>query len=80
MITYAVTGTGRNEQTSLLFWEDAKVPYADFDYNDLVVEITGRGTAGVLIPLPAAAWSGLSLLCAVSLMKGMRRLRLQPRS
>lgn len=76
---YSVTGADVNSRKFVLFWEDAAAPYSDFDYNDLVVELGGaaggRGSSNVLIPLPAAAWSGLSLLGGVSLMAGCRRLR-----
>src|SRR5688500_7009928 len=64
----------------VLFWEDAGNPQHDFDYNDLVVEVAGsrvagRPTTNVLIPLPAAAWSGFSVPGGVSLMAAFRRIR-----
>jgi hypothetical protein len=82
LIAYSVTGDDMDRRSFLLFWEDAALPQGDFDYNDLVVEVAGGGAAAggratthVLIPLPAAAWSGLSVMGGVSLMAGLRKLR-----
>jgi len=73
---YAVSGRGdAGDQKFVLFWEDARAPYSDFDYNDLVVEVSARGASNVLIPLPAAAWSGLTVMGGVGLMAGLRKLR-----
>lgn len=72
LVTYSVSGSGVDGGTMLLFWEDATGRRADFDFNDLVVEITAEP---LLIPLPAAAWSGLSGLAALGLMAGYRRVR-----
>lgn len=59
----------------VLFWEDLSGKKADFDYNDLAVEI--KAVSPVLVPLPAAAWSGLSTLAAGALLTGYRRMRRQ---
>lgn len=82
LMTYVVTGQEDPRKTFLMFWEDAKAPYADFDYNDLVVELgsaggdsTGSAAVNVIIPLPAAVWSGLSVIGALAALAGLRRLR-----
>ena len=73
-------GDDADRRSFVLFWEDAENPQHDFDYNDLAVElagsrVAGRPTTNVLIPLPAAAWSGFSVLGGVSLMAAFRRIR-----
>jgi len=76
LVSYSVSGlTGApNTNTFLLFWEDAPNRRGDFDYNDLVVEVKAAGEA-LLIPLPAAAWSGLTGLLGLGLVSGLRKAR-----
>lgn len=66
MVTYRITGLG-SETTWLVFFEDKNVgdPEADFDYNDLVVEIRA-------VPTPMAAGMGAIGLAGVT---GIRRRR-----
>lgn len=54
MLTYEITGLASGIKTWLLFWEDKNVgdPQADWDYNDLVVEV-------VCVPVPGAALLGI---------------------
>lgn len=80
MITYAITGepgAKPNVQTWMLFWEDTPAPKSDFDYNDLVVEMkTDPPVAGggppVAVPLPRAAWMGLSGLLTLAVVGTLR--------
>ena len=74
LVSYRVSGTGAPGQTYLLFWEDAIGRGSDFDHNDLVVELKTAGGEALLIPLPSAAWTGLSGLGALALLRGTRRL------
>ena len=74
LVTYRVTGANVAPGTTLLFWEDSAGRQADFDYNDLVVEITASGEP-LLIPLPAAAWSGLSGLVGLGVLAGYKKVR-----
>src|SRR5207253_6215587 len=68
LVTYEIgglPGQPANVTTRVLFWEDLPAPSSDFDFNDFVVELKtdpplGAGTAPLLIPLPPAAWTGLS--------------------
>jgi MYXO-CTERM domain-containing protein len=66
MVTYRITGLG-GATTWLVFFEDKNMgdEEADFDYNDLVVEI-------VAVPTPMAAGMGLAGLAGVA---GVRRRR-----
>ena len=61
----------------LMFWEDAEGTNADFILTDSAdAAAATSGTRGdVFIPLPAAAWSALSVMGGVSLMAGLRRVR-----
>ena len=67
MVTYRITGLG-SETVWLVFFEDKNVgdEEADFDYNDLVVEIRA-------VPTPMAAGMGIAGLAGVA---GVRRRRL----
>jgi hypothetical protein len=58
MVTYSIRGLGGNQLTWLVMWEDKLPgePYADFDYNDLVVQITATA-----VPEPAAVSAMLGL-------------------
>jgi len=81
LVTYAITGvpgTPANVQTWMLFWEDLPAPSSDFDFNDFVVEMktdppATASTPPLLIPLPPAAWTGLSGLMGLGLVGGIRR-------
>ncbi len=60
--------------TYVAFWEDlAKNKHSDFDFNDLAVEI--KGNCATVVPLPAAAWSGLATLAGGALAAGYRKRR-----
>lgn len=75
LVSYRVSGNGPG-QTYLLFWEDAIGRGSDFDHNDLVVELKAdAGGQALLIPLPSAAWTGLSGLAALALLRGASRIR-----
>jgi hypothetical protein len=74
LVSYRVTGAG-SDPTYLLFWEDAIGRGSDFDHNDLVVELKAASGEALLIPLPAAAWTGLSGLAGLGLIRGANRLR-----
>jgi len=74
LVTYKVTGGNVAPGTTLLFWEDSSGRQADFDYNDLVIELTASGEP-LLIPLPAAAWSGLSGLVGLGVLAGYKKIR-----
>lgn len=75
LVTYLISGNGIGEGTYALFWEDLAKGQknADFDFEDMIVEV--RGATPVIIPLPAAAWSGLATLAAGALLTGYRRMR-----
>jgi hypothetical protein len=76
MITYKVSGLeGQNEPVYLMFWEDKWGKRSDFDFNDLVVEAKGVAGQPLLIPLPAAAWSGLGSLAGLGMLMGWKRGR-----
>jgi hypothetical protein len=50
LLTYQITGLPTNETVWLLFWEDETAGGADFDYNDLVVEVRAiPAPAGILL-------------------------------
>jgi len=64
------------ELTFVLFWEDlSKAKHSDFDFNDLAVEI--KASCPVVVPLPAAAWSGLMTLAGGAVAAGYRKARRQ---
>jgi hypothetical protein len=76
MITYKVTGLeGQTNPVYLMFWEDKWGRRSDFDFNDLVVEVKGASGEPLLIPLPAAAWSGLGSLAGLGMLMGWKRAR-----
>jgi hypothetical protein len=87
LLAYSITGLPNqapNTQTTMLFWEDMASEYSDWDYNDLVVKlVTDPPSVGadspppLLIPLPPAAWSGLSGLAVLLAVGGIARLRRQ---
>ena len=63
--------------TFVLFWEDLAKGQnnADWDFNDLAVEV--KASSPVVIPLPAAAWSGIATLAGSAVMAGYRKVRRQ---
>jgi hypothetical protein len=76
MVTYLLEPTAKSKNlTFVLFFEDKTVGQkGDFDFNDLAVEVkVGCGPA--VVPLPAAAWSGLVTLAGGALMTGYRKAR-----
>jgi hypothetical protein len=73
---------GKKPAPSLTFWEDAAA--SDADYAGVSPEsaaalaaavAAGAGPANVLIPLPAAAWSALSVMGGVGALAGFRKIR-----
>ena len=67
-------------KTKKMFWEeaaDADWTYAADPRMAAVLDAGPRaaGSADVFIPLPAAAWSALTVLGGASVMAGLRRLR-----
>ncbi len=67
---------GEHELTFVTFWEDlSKAKHSDFDFNDLAVEI--KASCPVVVPLPAAAWSGLMTLAGGAVAAGYRKARRQ---
>ena len=89
LVTYQINGTGpAGVHTWLLFWEDRAAQRREMDYADLAVEVTTRAqqsprtvggaapvTAPVLIPLPPAAWTGLSGLLGLAGFRWIKRSR-----
>jgi hypothetical protein len=74
LITYLLSGKGVTGPTYVLFWEDkTKQQHSDFDFNDLAVEV--KSTSPIIVPLPAAAWSGLVTLAGAALVTGYRKAR-----
>ncbi len=58
LVTYQITGLSTTDNVSILAFED-RIGF-DFDFNDLVVEVTTPGAT--VIPSPAALGGGLMLL------------------
>jgi hypothetical protein len=86
LLAYSITGLPNqapDTRTWMLFWEDTIAQYSDWDYNDLVVKLVTDPPASsdtpppVLIPLPSAAWSGLSGLAVLLVVCGVGRMRRQ---
>jgi hypothetical protein len=74
LVSYKVTGADGTNPTYLLFWEDKWGRNSDFDFNDLVVEVTAASDA-LLIPLPPAVMSGLGGLAMLGMFTGWKRAR-----
>jgi hypothetical protein len=73
MVAYQLLG-GSGPARYVLFFEDVGANLdSDWDFNDLVVEVTVRPGANA-VPLPPAAGSGLAALIAGGLVTGRRRL------
>lgn len=72
LLTYRVEGLNNNKLTWLLLWED-KFPWeqnADFDYEDLVVQITATLATEAPVPEPTT----LAMLLPLSLLALRRRV------
>lgn len=74
LVSYRLSGPEIENPTYVLFWEDKWGPKSDFDFNDLVVEVTAKSDP-LMIPLPPAAWSGLAGLGVIGVIGGSRRAR-----
>jgi|GEM_PF-5288611 len=69
MVTWQVeykSGPKLGGKVWIVAWEDLPSGISDFDYQDLVVEIS-------VVPLPAAAWSGLAVLAGLGAFGYLRR-------
>ena len=76
MVTYLISGKSVKNVTYVMFWEDLTAKQGgDFDYNDLSVKVVSTTPASV--PLPAAAWSGMTTLLGGALVAGVRKARRQ---
>jgi hypothetical protein len=67
MVTYKIVGLESvgKYPVMMLFFEDRRFNNADFDYNDLVVEVRGAR----IIPTPAAFGAGLVMLAGAMLRR-----------
>ena len=75
MVSYRLAGPAGAPQKFVLFFEDLGADEgSDWDYNDLVVEVTTAGDPAA-VPLPPAVWSGLTVLLTSGLWGGRARLR-----
>lgn len=75
MVSYRLDGLPGAGTTYLLGFEDlGPGANSDWDYNDLVVEVT-TGNAVVAVPLPPAVWSGLAMLLSGGLWGARTRVR-----
>lgn len=76
MVSYRLDGLDGIGTTYLLCFEDlGPGTNSDWDYNDLVVEVTTGNPAVVGVPLPPAVWSGLTVLLTGGLWGARARLR-----
>lgn len=72
-VTYLLSGKGVTGKTYVLFFEDLTAKnHGDFDFQDLVVEVNSAKPATV--PLPAAAYTGMSLLLGLGLATGWKKM------
>jgi hypothetical protein len=74
LVSYRLSGPEIENPTYVLFWEDKWGRNSDFDFNDLVVEVTASSDP-LMIPLPPAAWPGLAGLALIGIVGGCRRAR-----
>ena len=75
MVSYRLLGGPGGVDRFLLFFEDVGAGLdSDWDFNDLVVELTARPGVNA-VPLPPAAWSGLAALATAGLWNGRKRIR-----
>lgn len=73
MVSYCLTGPN-GLRKYLLFFEDAGIAdNSDYDFNDMVIEITAN--APTAVPLPPAIWSGLAVLLTGGLWNARTRVR-----
>ena len=80
LVTYEVKGaTAQQASVYLLCWEDRFAGRSDRDYNDLVVEVSAAEAMSrnavsqpLLIPLPPAAWTGLSGMLGLAVLARLR--------
>ena len=72
MVSYRLTGPSGLTKYVLFFEDLGTGANSDWDYNDLVVEITARPS---MIPLPPAVWSGLAMLACGGLVHARRRMQ-----
>lgn len=74
MVSYHVTGPNGLSKY-VLFFEDVGAHLdSDWDFNDMVIEVTSL-SAPSAIPLPPAVWSGLAVLITGGLWNARARLR-----
>ena len=74
MVSYRLTGAGGGLERFVLFFEDlGAAENSDWDYNDLVVEVT-TSNAVTAIPLPPAVWSALVVMLSGGLWSARARL------
>ena len=74
MVSYRLLGGPGGADRFLLFFEDVGAGLdSDWDFNDLVVELTVRPGVNA-VPLPPAAWSGLAALATVGAWRSRKRL------
>lgn len=75
MVTYQINGLNDHTSTYMVFFEDG----GDGDFNDLSVQLKTAAVQGPpngqAVPLPAAAWMGLSTLAGGGIVGGARRIR-----
>ncbi len=70
--------SARLSPATLDFWNETATDEIDVTYEGVTAEFSTRNRVerpNVLIPLPAAAWSGLTVLGGVSLLAGARKIR-----
>ncbi|CAN5589319.1 hypothetical protein BH10PLA1_BH10PLA1_18030 [soil metagenome] len=75
LVTYLLKGVKGKDATYVMFWEDQTAKKSDFDYNDFAIQV--KSGCATVVPLPAAAWSGLVTLAGGALVTGYRKARRQ---
>jgi hypothetical protein len=82
MITFRVSGSDANGvlingglNAFVICFEDLPINSSDRDFNDMVVQVSQRlpGDTPPVVPLPAAAWSGLGMLGLLALKGVVQR-------
>jgi len=73
LVTYLLQGAKNSHPTYVMFWEDQTFKKSDLDFNDFAVEV--KSSCPVVVPLPAATWSGLATLGGSALVAGYRKAR-----
>lgn len=74
MVSYRLDGPGGGRKFVLFFEDLGAAEGSDWDYNDLVVEVTTAPLAAA-IPLPPAVWTGLMVLLSGGLWNARGTLR-----